>query len=255
MANDSFLERTDIQRVHLAADSEPRSAANHQRELSKMTEIQLREALGREEALLRQKDDLIERLVLSQRESVHRLLNGMQTIVSLLSLQSRSTTDPEAETQLTVAADRVATIARVHRRLHYLNGVQSVAFKQYLNDLCRDLSAMWTMEGRSEPAISFEGMEIDLPTTSAIPLGFIVSELITNAAKYGKGRIAVTLTTSPDKRFALSVSSDGSRLPAEFDFAASKGLGMKIIGAFVNQINGELRIVQARGTRFTVLFS
>ena len=114
-------------------------------------------------------------------------------IVSLLSLQSRASANAEVASQLAAAADRIATIGRMHRRLHYCDGVQSVAFKQFLDDLCRDFSTMLSSEQRPERGIVVEGTEITLPSVTAIPLGFIVNELITNAAKYGKGRITITL--------------------------------------------------------------
>src|ERR1019366_6420103 len=117
------------------------------------------EALAREEVLLRQKDELIEQRQVLSRESDHRLLNGLQMIVSLLSLQSRAAPDAEVAGQLAIAANRVATIARVHRRLHSFDGVQAVAFKQYLEDLCRDFSAMVSAEERPERVIVVEAIE------------------------------------------------------------------------------------------------
>ena len=74
-----------------------------------------------------------------------------------------------------------------------------------------------------------EGIELNLPAATVIPLGFIVSELIANAAKYGKGRIAISLQRNPECGYALSVSNDGPALPEGFDPDASKGLGMRII--------------------------
>jgi two-component sensor histidine kinase len=111
---------------------------------------------------------------------------------------------------------------------------------------------------RPERVIAVEGIEIELPATTAIPLGFIASELITNAAKYGTGRITVRLEANPAKRYALSVTSDGPALPEGFDPAAGKGLGMRIIRSLVERIAGELRIGRGdndQGARFTVLFS
>ena len=67
-------------------------------------------------------------------------------------------------------------------------------------------------EERPERVIVVEGIEIKLPTVTGIPLGFIVNELITNAAKYGKGRITVRLEPNPGKGYALSVSNDGPGL-------------------------------------------
>ena len=237
-----------------------RTVASYECELAghRSTELRLRAALEREETLLRQKDELIQQRELLSKESDHRLLNNLQMIVSLLSLQSRSSANAGAAAQLAVAANRVATIGRVHQRLHCLDGVQTVAFKHYLEDLCRDFSAMFSSEERPEQVIAVEGIEVRLPTTSAIPLGFIVNELITNAAKYGNGRITVRLEPDAGKGYALSVSNDGPVLPEGFNPAASRGLGMRIVRSFVERIGGELKIDRGdknRGPRFTVLFS
>jgi two-component system, sensor histidine kinase PdtaS len=143
-------------------------------------------------------------------------------------------------------------------RLHDLDGVQTVAFKQYLEDLCGDFSAMLSAGERPEQAIVVEAIDVELQTVTGIPLGFIVNELITNAAKYGTGRITVRLEQNPGKGYALSVSNDGPVLPEGFDPDACKGLGMMIIRSFVERIGGELRISRGgkdQGTRFTVLFS
>jgi two-component sensor histidine kinase len=237
-----------------------RMAASYERELATLrrTEAQLREALVREDALLREKDELIEKQQLLSKESDHRLLNGLQIIVSLLRLQSRASTNTEATVQLAAAANRVAMIERVHRHLHCLDRVQTVAFKQYLEKLCCDFSMMLSSDERPEQAILVEGIELNLPSAIAIPLSFVVSELITNAAKYGKGRIVVSLDSFAGKGHALSVSNDGSGLPKGFDPAAGKGLGMRIIRSLVKQIGGELRVSQGdegQGARFTVLFN
>ena len=239
---------------------ERRTVASYKRRLTayRRTEIRLREALARDDALLRQKDELIQNQALLSKESDHRLLNDLQVIVSLLSLQSRASANAEVASQLAAAADRVATIGRMHRRLHYCDGVQSVAFKQFLDDLCRDFSTMLSSEQRPERGIVVEGIEVTLPSVTAIPLGFIVNELITNAAKYGKGRITVRLERNPEKGYALSVSNDGPSLPEGFDPAAGKGMGMRIIRSFVERIGGVLRIGRGdnnQGTRFTVQFS
>lgn len=252
--------RTDSP-VNLAFGSpERRSAASYERELTRhrSTEIRLREALAREAALLRQQNDVIQQLELSSKECDHRLLNDLQMIVSLLSLQSRASANAEAASQLAAAADRITTIGRIHRRLHYFDGVQIVAFKQFLEDLCHDFSAMLSSEERPERVIVIEAIKIDLPTVTAIPLGFIVNELITNAAKYGKGQITVKLEPNPENSYTLSVSNDGPGLPEGFDPSARHGLGMRIIRSFVKQIGGELQFGRSdsnQGARFAVLFS
>jgi two-component sensor histidine kinase len=219
-------------------------------------EVQLRTALAQSEALLHQKDQLIQRLELSKRESDHRLMNDLQMTISLLSLQSRSATNTEVAAQLAVAADRVSMIARIHHRLHSYDGVQAIEFRKFLEDFARDFSAMLSSDERPEQVL-VEGIEINLPAATAIPLGFIVSELITNAAKYGDGRIAIRLQPDPAHGYALSVSNGGPSLPEGFDPGASNGLGMKIIQSFARQIGGELLIGRGddgQGARFTVMF-
>ena len=197
------------------------------------------------------------REVLSQ-ESDHRLMNNLTMIVSLLSLQSQTEANAEAASRLSIAANRVATIARVHRHLHSMDGAQIVRFKQYLDDLCRNYSIMLTSEMRPEQVIVVEGIEAELPTVIGIPLSLIANELITNAIKHGEGRIAVKLERQAGKGHALSVCNDGSVLPEDFDPGACEGLGMSLILGLVGQIGGELRIDRGEtgeGTRFTVLFT
>src|SRR5664279_1856386 len=240
----------------IIAGAGPRTAASYETELTELRDagIRLREEIAHDEDLLRQKDEAIDQLDLLSRESNHRLLNDLQIVVSLLSLQSRKAADPETGSQLAAAASRIAMIARVHRRLHFFDNVQSLALKQFLEDLCRDFSMLLS----TEQAIVVDGIEVNLPATTAIPLSFIVNELITNAVKYGDGGIVVRLEPSPEHRYALSVSNDGPVLPEGFDIAASTGQGMRIIRSFVDRIGGELRIGRGdndRGARFTVLFA
>jgi two-component sensor histidine kinase len=239
---------------------EPRTVARYERELTahRCTELRLRQDLARVEALIREKDEVIQRQELLSRESDHTLLNGLQMIASLLLLQSRAAANPEARSQLAVAANRVAAIGRVHRRLHYSDGAKTVAFKQYLEEYCREFSTMLSWNDRQDRAIVLEGIEVDLPSDTGIPLGFIVNELITNAVKYGKGRITVSLQASSGQGYGLSVSNGGRVLPEGFDLAARAGLGLKLVRSLVAKIGGELLIGrgdQDEGTRFTVLFS
>jgi len=217
----------------------------------------LSDALAREEILLRRVRTMAEEHETLRDESDHRLLNGLQMVISLLMLQSR-TAAPEASGQLAAAARRVMSIERIHRRLHINDGTKFVAFKNYLEAFCRDISGMMTSEKLSEQEILVACDDISLPTTTAIPLGFIISELITNAIKYGKGSVHVCLEGRPKDICALSVSTDGPPLPEGYDPAASKGLGMKIIQSFARQVGGELRIGRGddgQGARFTVLFA
>ena len=218
----------------------------------------LREALAREARLLKKQEAMLQEQEILRSESDHRLLNGLQMVVSLLSLQGRSSKNPDVTGQLSIAANRVATIERIHRRLHFNDGAKTVAFKAYLDDFCRDFTGVVAFDDDTHNQILVEGVDVQLPTTTAIPLGFIVNELITNAVKYGKGQIVVRLQAGPAKGYMLSVSHDGPPLPPEYDPEASKGLGMRIIQSFVRQIGGTFcfdRGDASLGPRFMVQFS
>ena len=141
--------------------------------------------------------DLAQRQVMLAQEFEHRLINGLQVISSLLSLQSRTAKTSEAADQLAMAAGRVAALGRVHRTLHLLDHQEHVEFKRYLEHLCEDLSRL-LCEELGDCAVLVEGTNAEIPTVFAIPLGFIVNELITNSAKYAKGNITVRFeTTAP----------------------------------------------------------
>jgi two-component sensor histidine kinase len=217
---------------------------------------ELQAALVREQALLNDKHELSQRQIMLAQEFEHRLINGLQLIVSLLSLQSRTATTPEAAAQLTIASRRVSALGRVHHRLHLLDHQDKVEFKQYLQHLCEDLSGL-LFEVQTGYAIEVEGPEIEIPTASAIPLGFIVNELITNSVKYAKSHITVRIDALSATSHSLSVLDDGPGLPLDFDPANSTGLGMKIIQSLVKQIGGAFQILpveNGRGARFSVTF-
>lgn len=223
----------------------------------KATEAKLRRSVIRERALLRRQENLILQKDILSKESEHRLLNGLQLITSLLTIQSRAAKNNETAVQLTIAANRVAILGRIHQHLHALDHVENVEFKRYLEKLCSDLAGIASNESH-ERTIVVESVQLSIPTVKAIPLAFIASELITNSIKYAKGKITVGLQCEADQSCALSVVDDGPGLPEGFNPAAAHGLGMKIISSLVRQIGGRLQIARGdngSGSRFTVLFS
>src|SRR6476646_973388 len=163
---------------------------------------QLQAAHAREKVWLREKSDLLQRHVTVSQEFEHRLANSLQMIVSVLSLQSR-TASPEAAAQLLVAANRIASFARVHRRLHVLDHQASVEFKRYRQQLCEDLSELLF---ERQTTITVEAVEIEIPTAFAIPLAFILNELITNSAKYAKSNIDCSIgNIAEHQSFAIGI--------------------------------------------------
>ena len=91
----------------------------------------------------------------------------------------------------------MAALARVHRRLHSLEDAEAVAFKRFLEELCREYGSILASEDRRTRVIVVEGCDARLPAATAIPLSLIVNEFITNAAKHGHGTITVRLEETP----------------------------------------------------------
>jgi two-component system, sensor histidine kinase PdtaS len=231
-------------------------AAQSRKRQDATTAAELDAALAREAALLRERDELVQRQEMLTLEFEHRLVNGLQMVGSLLSLQSQKTESPEAAAQLRVAATRVAAFGRVHRRLHLLDHRETVGLKQYVQQLCEDLSGL-LFDGDFPRSVAIEGDEVEIPTRLGIPLGFIVNELITNAVKHAVGEIAVRVETTAELGHCVSVSNDGPALAVCFNPAGNRGLGLKIIQSLVREIDGRLetgRGPNGQGACFKVFF-
>jgi len=217
-------------------------------------EAELQASLAREQALRDEKHDLLQRQSMLAQEFEHRLSNGLQLIASTLELQSRTTTEPEASIQLSIAARRVHALGSIHHRLHLLNQSAPVELKQCLVGLCDDLSRL-LLQNRTDYTILVEGAKVEIASSLATSLGLIATELITNSVKHANGNIAVRIEKIALDTYSLSVLDDGPGLPARFE--ATQSQGMKLILQFVKEIGADLQIIPRHGghkTCFTVTF-
>ena len=216
----------------------------------------LRTSLAHERALVDDKNDMILRQDLLMQEADHRLSNSLQMIASLLMMQARSASSAEVTSQLASASARVAALGRIHQRLHNMDSEVVMAFKPYLEGICADISAMlWTQDATTRVCVKAD--DIILKSAAAVPLGFIANELVTNAAKYGSGSINVAFARRDANACTLTVMNDGPPLPEGFSPENVSGLGMKIISAFLKQLDGELDCgpgAAGKGARFTIVF-
>jgi two-component sensor histidine kinase len=192
----------------------------------------------------------VSRAQLMAREIDHRVMNSLQFISSILTMQSRvpGITDPAHELQL--AANRVAAVAQVHRNF-YSDEAAEVSCITFIRRLCADLSRIL---GRD---IEVRGDQGSVPTTHIQPIGLIINELVTNAAKHGTGRIDVTYKIDRHTH-QLTVCDEGDGLPADFDpNKSARGLGMKVVTTLAKQLDGRLEVrsnPDGRGSCFSVWF-
>ena len=168
---------------------------------------------------------------LMAKEIDHRVTNSLQFISGLLMMQGRNL-NSEAAHQLQMAANRVAAVAQVHRNF-YTNETDEVSCITFLRRLCADLSGIL---GRD---IEVEGDEGKVPTTRIQPIGLMLNELVTNAAKHGNGPIGVRYKIS-NGIHELFVCDEGEGLPTGFNLEETTGLGMKVINTLAKQLGGHV---------------
>lgn len=213
--------------------------------------LSARRAVADLSEVVARKDQALKRTQLLAKEIDHRVMNSLQYVSSLLSLQGRGIEDTHAAAQLDIAAGRIAAVARVHRHFYLDDEVESTCALAYLQRLCADLGGLL---GGIE--VSVRGAPTPIATTSIMPLGLIVNELVTNSAKHGAAHVAVSLLAD-DGGYQVSVVDDGPGLAAGFDPAQSTGLGMKVVLGLVRQLGGQLEAGghgEGRGAAFTFRF-
>jgi two-component sensor histidine kinase len=176
---------------------------------------------------------------------------------SLLSLHAKSMRTPEAAESLKLAASRVAAIGRVHHQLDIAAAASQAGCLAYLKSLCEGIGQSLVGD-TAIPRLQVEGEEADLPADKLLPVGLIVNELVTNAAKHGHGSsIMVRFQTAPHG-YTITVADDGEGLPEDFDLGKTHGLGMRIVDSLVKEIGGGLRVdngTHGGGSKFTLTFS
>jgi two-component sensor histidine kinase len=192
------------------------------------------------------------------KEMNHRITNNLQMVASFLHLQARLA-GPGAKDQLQAAEGRVQVLAKLHSLLAYTESDREIDAGAYISELCAQLSAM--IDRPQDITLDCACAPVHLPADKIVPLGFIICELVTNAAKYAfpdgaKGAIQVRLAPS-DEGWALSISDDGRGLDAETSVSAPGkrgGLGTRLVQTFVSQIGGTLTTTSQSGVLHVVAF-
>lgn len=170
---------------------------------------------------------------LMAKEIDHRVMNSLQFVSGLLAMHSRSPDLGEAATHLQMAANRVAAVAQVHRHF-YSHEADETSCINFLRRLCGDLASIL------DRPIHVKGDDGNVPTTWIQPIGLLVNELVTNAAKHGSGLIEV-IYTRDDREHRIVVCDEGDGLPADFNpAAATKSLGMRVVTSLAQQLGGTI---------------
>jgi two-component system, sensor histidine kinase PdtaS len=192
------------------------------------------------------------------KEIHHRVKNNLQVISSMLDLQSQSLNDEKATAIIKEGIQRVQSMAFIHQNLYQGNAVNSVNMNEYIKMLSNHLFQTYNI--RTDKIKFHTHIEdLKLHTDTAIPLGMILNELISNSLKYafkGKetGDIWVTMKKS-DNELLLQVKDNGVGLPVNFNAENTTSFGYEIIKAFSQKLKARMNIDGNNGTDVQIIIS
>jgi len=212
---------------------------------------QLKQSLSEQAELLSEKDVLM-------KEIHHRVKNNLQVISGLLELQSKAVNDEAAKDALTEGRNRVQSIALIHQNLYQFENLSSIELRRFVNDLCRQVESVYKKQSRIAMHIRVPVLYLDID--SAVPLGLMMNELLTNSFKYafndgGAGEINIEIDAVAEGKYELVYMDNGPGLPADFDLGRAKTLGMQLIHDLSRQIGGKVKYEYKNGASFIINFT
>lgn len=195
---------------------------------------------------------LIEKEVLLK-EIHHRVKNNLQIISSLLELQSIQIHNEETKTLFKESQSRVKSMALVHERIYQSDDLSSINYKDYIAEL-----ADFLFYSYDKPEVSYilDADDVRMSIDNAIPCGIIINELISNALKHAfpngrSGHVKISLSGNR-KQTVLTIADNGIGMKSGVDIKKSKSLGLELINALVQQLNGQLSVMSLEGTSFRI---
>lgn len=189
------------------------------------------------------------------KEVHHRVKNNFQIVSSLLELQSKGIEDEKARELASEGKNRVRSMALIHQKL-YQNDDLVIYFNEYIRNLVKEIQEMYGTDKKTKVSIEVPNVAFDIDT--AIPLGLIINELVTNSFKYGleqQGELNISMQeTNTIGTYELAVKDNGKGMPKEFNFSKAKSLGLRLVKSLTKQLHGKVNYVNKEGAIFTILF-
>ena len=198
---------------------------------------------------------------LMMKEIHHRVKNNLMIIQSLLNLQSSYIKDTDAKDIFKDSQNRAKSMAMIHESLYQSTDLKRIEFSGYINNLANNLFYSYAADpNRIKMDINVDHIMLDVNT--AIPLGLILTELVSNCFKYAfpgdkKGKIKVDFYSYEDNTtnwFRLRVSDNGVGLPEGFNPEESDSLGLKLVYSLSEQIKAKVNLDTTDGTTFEISF-
>lgn len=222
-------------------------------EIKSQKEI-VEQTLSEKEVLLDQKETLL-------KEIHHRVKNNLQTISSMLMLQSTNISDETAKKAIQESQNRVHSIALVHQKLYQNDGIEKIELYNFTKDISDQIKLLYpTLSDKVTFNINIP--ETSLAIDSAIPIGLILNELLTNSFKYAfndgeKGSVHIDLINdgSDNKIQKFIYSDSGPGLKSLEQFENSETLGLRLIKLLATQIGATIKYLNESESKFIFTFS
>ncbi|MGZ7120013.1 MAG: histidine kinase dimerization/phosphoacceptor domain -containing protein, partial [Methanobacterium sp.] len=203
-------------------------------------------------ASLREKEVLL-------REIHHRVKNNLQIISTLLELQSDEIDDEKIVENYRESQNRIQSIALIHERMYQSEDLSNIDLSSYITTLISDLfDSYGAISDHIKTEITVPKMVFSIETS--IPLGLVINEIISNSLKYAfKGvdnpKISVLLKSLGGNKYKLDIRDNGIGFPENIDYKNTSSLGLQLVNALVDQIEGEIKLVEGKGTHFEITFN
>ena len=214
--------------------------------------LKLKKANARVEKSLEEKELLL-------KEIHHRVKNNLQVVSSLLDLQSRGIEDEGTLSTFMEGQNRVKAMALIHQKLYQNENLATINFEDYANVLIGELSTIYNKQSDVKTVVNGKGAS-DFDIDTAIPLGLILNELISNAYKYAfngeeQGALSVSINSLGEGKHQLIVEDNGGGLPDSFDFQKAKSLGLRLVRRLAKQLYGNVEYSNIGGAKFVINFT
>ncbi len=222
---------------------------------SKKRELQLslkNKQIGSQNHLIEQSLKEKEALI---KEIHHRVKNNLQIISSMLSLQLGKVEDETTETILKDAQQRINAISLTHQMLYQKDNISTISLGDYVENLVGQIEAT-IFSSNIELNTSIASRERKINIDTAVPLGLMINEILTNAYKHAfsagtKGHVSVSLNDT-NTGCILTISDNGKGLPKNFENLNQKSMGMELIHILAEQLDANLKIEKTNGTTFII---
>jgi two-component sensor histidine kinase len=182
------------------------------------------------------------------KELSHRVKNNLQVVTSLLNLQSNRIKDPDAKAAVLDGRNRLLSMVLLHQKLYVTDKPTIIDIKEYIIDLTNNLVEANKLEVTKKVVFNLE--QIFLKIETAVPLGLIINELITNSLKYAfeidspADELRVTFEKQ-GVELVLTVADNGKGFVRE---PSTNSFGLQLVDSLVSQLEGSFSMDSSNGT-------